>query len=106
MTAASERPRSAWVSTAVLAAVLVSGLVCSTQPLGWGTLATYELPGAAMVGVILLAVRHYRPYYSINETAWWAHLPATPEPRPAAPPDSTIALTDPLDVGRGSNRTR
>lgn len=52
------------------------------------------------------AVRHYRPYYSINETAWWAHLPATAEPRPAAPAESTIALTDPLDTGRGSNRTR
>ena len=61
MTTARPRTAGAWGWTAILAAGLVSGLVCSTQPDGWRTVATYELPGAAAVVLIFLAVRSYRP---------------------------------------------
>lgn len=31
------------------------------------------------------SIRHYRPYYSINETTWWLHVPASGSASPPAP---------------------
>ena len=37
-------------------------------------------------------IRHYRPYYSINETTWWLHVPAAREPtQPRTTPTSAPA---------------
>ncbi len=53
--------RESWRSTALLVAVLVTGILYTSRPSGWQTFVTYEAAGTACVVLIVVAVRGYRP---------------------------------------------